>query len=183
MGAMEVQFGRVVDGGSFALIDRPDGVRLRLWSYDRKFAVPHDIAHFVAERAFGLDGGIWGSIAEGAVFESMEVVSGRLRHDRRKRSDAVLRKNKDQIGIAEVLAGVVHQGLEHDEHRIGRELTEAWGVFRADPCPFPRSQAVEAVAELRTIGEQWIKLPADVMMTLTWLFEGKRAQPARPKRR
>lgn len=173
--SVDVRFGRCDEGGSFAVIDRPDGVRLRLWSYDRKFAVPHDIAHFVAERVFGLDGGVWGSIAAGAVLESMEVLSGRLRHDRRARSEAVLRRNRDQIGLAEVLADVVHRGLDQDERMIGRNLREAWGVFRADPCPFPASQAVEAVAELRGIGEKWLKLPPDALLPLRWRIDGARA--------
>lgn len=63
---MNIEFAKRRGGGSIALIDRPDGVRLRLSSYDRKSAVPHDVAHRVAERAFRLGGDLWGSIAVGA---------------------------------------------------------------------------------------------------------------------
>lgn len=112
---MDVRFSRSPHGGSVALIDRSDGLTLRMWSYDRKHSVPHDLAHFVAERAFVLPQGVWGSIAAGAVFRSMEVVSGRCRHDSHARSAAVIAENAGHIGLAEIVAGVVHRGLTSTE--------------------------------------------------------------------
>lgn len=165
---MDVRFGKRPGGGSVALIDRPDGVQLRLRSYDRKHAVPHDLAHFVAERAFRLHGGLWGSIAAGAMLDSLDVVSGRLRHDRRARSEQVLRANAAEFGMAEVLAGVVHLGVDQDDRTVARELAAAWGVFHAGPCPVPASRAVDAVAELRALGRQFVALHPDATLPLTW---------------
>lgn len=165
---MDVRFSKRPGGGSVALIDRPDGVRLRLSSYDRKYVVPHDLAHFVAERAFRIHGGLWGSIAAGALLDSMELVSGRLRHDRKARSETVLRANAKEFGMAEVLAGVVHLGVDQDDRTIGRALRDAWGAFRAEPCPVPAERAVAAVAELRTLGARFAALGPAATLPLTW---------------
>lgn len=165
---MEVRFSKRPGGGSVALIERPDGVTLRLNSYDRKHAVPHDLAHFVAERAFRIHGGLWGSIAAGAMLGSMEVVSGRLRHDRKARSEKMLRTNAEEFGMAEVLSGVVHLGVDQDDRTIGRALRDAWGAFRSEPCPVPPERAVAAVAELRSLGDRFAALDAGGTLPLTW---------------
>ncbi len=165
---MDVQFSKRPDGGSSALIDRPDGVQLRLSSYDRKYAEPHDLAHFVAERAFRIHGGLWGSIAAGAMLDSLEVVSGRLRHDRKARSEKVLRANAKEFGMAEVLAGVVHLGVDQDDRTIGRVLHDTWGAFRSEPCPIPAERAVAAVAELRALGTRFATMAPDGTLPLTW---------------
>ena len=78
---VHVEFARRKGGGSLATIDRPDGVRLLLTSYDRANTVPHDLAHFVAERDLGLRRGLWGSIASGALFDSLQLISGKRRHN------------------------------------------------------------------------------------------------------
>jgi hypothetical protein len=93
---MRVEFWRREDGGSLALIDRDDGVRLALRSYDRTGEVPHDAVHLIGERALAMADGLWGSIAAGALFDSIEVVSGRRRHDRNARSDEIRRRNADR---------------------------------------------------------------------------------------
>jgi hypothetical protein len=168
LAGMDVRFSRRPGGGSLALIERADGVTLRLSSYDRKYVVPHDLAHFVAERAFRIQGGLWGSIAAGALLDSMEVVSGRLRHDRKVRSEKVLRANAEEFGMAEVLSGVVHLGVDRDDRTIGRALHAAWGTFRTEPCPVPAERAMAAVAELRTLGARFAALAPEATLPLTW---------------
>lgn len=165
---VDVRFSKRPGGGSVALIDRADGVRLRLSSYDRKYVVPHDLAHFVAERAFRIRGGLWGSIAAGALLGSMEIVSGRLRHDRQARSEKVLRTGAKEFGMAEVLTGVVHLGVDQDDRTIARALRDAWGAFRTGPCPVPADRAVAAVAELRTLGARFAALDPAATLPLTW---------------
>jgi len=165
---VEVTFLPTERRSSAALIARDDGVRLRLRSYDRKFAVPHDLAHFVAEQTFGLEHGVWGSIAAGAMFDSMTVISGRLRHDSRQRSTTLLKANQRELVLAEVLAGVVHQGLHHSNAALARELNEAWGTLREGPCPFTPSQAHNGVAELAALAEQWTATTPEHGLNLTW---------------
>jgi hypothetical protein len=167
-GRVEIRFSKRPGGGSLALIERPDGVTLRLSSYDRKHVVPHDLAHFVAERAFDIHGGLWGSIAAGAMLASMEVVSGRLRHDRTARSEKVLRSNASEFGMAEVLSGVVHLGVDQDDRAVARALRDAWGAFRTGPCPVPAERAVAAVGELRALGARFAALDPPATLPVTW---------------
>jgi hypothetical protein len=56
---VQVQFTRSADNGTVAEVARPDGVRIRVGSYDRTGLVPHDAAHLIIERAFGLRHGFW----------------------------------------------------------------------------------------------------------------------------
>ena len=132
---MDVAFSKRPDGGSLALIDREDGVRLRLRSYDRTGEVPHDAVHLIGERALGLTGGLWGSLQAGALFDSVEVVSGRLRHDRRQRSDAVRRENAAELRLAETVVGVLQQSLDRrrsvDEGGAGPGVGDHRGPARA----------------------------------------------------
>lgn len=174
---MDVRFSRSPHGGSVALIDRPDGLTLRMRSYDRKHSVPHDLAHFVAERAFVLPQGVWGSIAAGAVFRSMEVVSGRCRYDSRARSAAVIAGNARHIGLAEIVSGVVHRGLNLNRAGAELELRWGWGAVREGSCPSPIPGLHEAVAELRELVERWQLLPDDGQLRMQW------AIPVTPTRR
>jgi len=74
-------FTRAARGESITTIYRGGGVVVELPSYSRKHRVPHDLAHAVAEREFGLAGGVFGSIAAGAMFDNMRMPAGRPRHD------------------------------------------------------------------------------------------------------
>ena len=165
---MHVEFSRRPDGGSLALIDRDDGVRLRLRSYDRTGEVPHDAVHLVGERALGLTTGLWGSIAAGAVFDSVEVVSGKQRHDRRRRSDAIRRDNAEHLRLAETVVGVLQQSLDRDGPATKAALDEAWGITRTGRSPFTVDQAATAVTELRDLRRRWRDLGPDGTIGYDW---------------
>ncbi|GII34816.1 hypothetical protein [Planotetraspora mira] len=94
-------------------VHRRDGVTLEMRSYDRKFRVPHDLAHAVTERELKLDAGVFGCTAAGAVFSSMRVLSGSPRHDAAARSARIIKANARSITVAEVLSGV--PDLDSDE--------------------------------------------------------------------
>jgi hypothetical protein len=178
MSPVHVEFSRRAGGGSLATIDRPDGVRLLLTSYDRTGAVPHDLAHFVAERDLGLHRGLWGSIAAGALFDSVRVVSGKRRHDDVARSDAVRRDNADELTLAEVLVGAVHRALGLSDGAVVREIDRAWSSVREAACPFPPERRIAAVTALRELGRRFGELDAAATLPLDWP-----AVPARGRRR
>ena len=165
---MDVAFSKRPDGGSLALVERDDGLRLRLRSYDRTGEVPHDAVHLIGERALGLTGGLWGSLQAGALFESVEIVGGRPRHDRRQRSDAVRRENAEQLRLAETVVGVLQQGIDRDGAAVQAALEAAWGVTRVGASPFTAAQASVAVQELRTLRERWRHLAPDETITFVW---------------
>ncbi|ONH61714.1 hypothetical protein CcI49_05890 [Frankia sp. CcI49] len=170
---MRVSFRRVDgpkggDGGSVAVIERLDGVSLRMHSYDRTFSVPHDLAHFVAEQEFRLSRGVWGSIAAGAMFGSMTVVDGRLRHDSRQRSRELMRANQHEIRLAEIVAGAVHDAVERDAPPSAADIASAWQIYRTDTPSFPPDVPVRAVARLNVLRAVWQALGPDESIDLTW---------------
>lgn len=155
MAHVHVEFSPRGDGGSIARIERHDGVRLLLRSYDRTGEVPHDAVHLIGERALGMTGGLWGSLAAGALFDSVEIVGGRPRHDRHRRSAAVRRANAGQLRLAEVVVGVLQQCLDRDGPATKARLDEAWGITEVGPAPCTIAQATVVVQELRTLRERW----------------------------
>ncbi|MDD7940610.1 hypothetical protein PHK61_19480 [Actinomycetospora lutea] len=174
---MHVAFSKRPDGGSLALIDRDDGVRLRLRSYERTGDVPHDAVHLVGERALGITEGLWGSIAAGALFESIEVVAGKQRHDRRQRSDAVRRANADGLRLAETVVGVLQQSVDRDGPATTAALDAAWGITATGSSPFTTARVAIAVQELRALRDRWRLLGPEETIPYTW------PRPRRERRR
>jgi hypothetical protein len=75
---MRVTFPRLPDRQrAYALVERDDGVRYRLYAGTAGPQLPHDIRHLIAERELGLTDGVWAGIAAGVVLASMQHVSGR----------------------------------------------------------------------------------------------------------
>lgn len=168
---MQAEFHRTDSRGGYAvIIRRDDGLVVRLPGYDRTWRVPHDLAHFVAEREFRLDKGVFGSIAAGAMFSNMAVVEGRPRFDAKVRSRAVLRANTAEIGLAELLVDVVHQAVEHGQRFEGAlaGLRAAWGVLREGPCPLPPDALRRALTILSDLAERWQGLLEGERLTLRW---------------
>jgi hypothetical protein len=72
---------------------RSDGVRLSIPVFGRLDPIPHDLAHFVIERELDLQNGFLGSIADGAIFEGMHVISGRQPPHAGEHSRTVMKAN------------------------------------------------------------------------------------------
>jgi hypothetical protein len=163
---MLITFVRAVSGSTLATIHRRDGVVLELPGYDRKFRVPHDLAHAVTECELGMADGVFGSIAGGGVFENMRVVSGKPRHDAAERSRRLLAANKRPLGVAEVLAGAVHDAVEgRSTGGLLDHCKRSWGIFSTDPFPWPDAQVVAAVERLGTLADDFEQLGK---VRLTW---------------
>lgn len=184
MKAMHISVYPAGGGRYYSRVRRQDGVVLHLPGYDRKWSVPHDLAHFAAERAFGWTGGLWGSIAAGAELPNMHVISGRPRHDHKARSDAILRANSADLGIAEALAGLVHELTESAAVPVFGSLSRAWGTLRTGPCPFTSDQLEQAVADLRELRTRWQALAPGEHLDLHWPWPATRNRRQRqPSRR
>jgi formylmethanofuran:tetrahydromethanopterin formyltransferase len=76
---MRVTFWRFPGHSSaYSVIERDDGVVYRMKEFTRAGnRLPHDLRHFVVERELGIADGIWGGIAAGMVYTSMDHVQGR----------------------------------------------------------------------------------------------------------
>jgi hypothetical protein len=80
---MRVTFPRLPDHErAYALVERDDGAVYRLYGGQAGPRLPHDIMHFVVERELRIGDGIWGGIAAGIIFDTMQHVSGRRRRGR-----------------------------------------------------------------------------------------------------
>ena len=162
---MLITFARALSGSTLATIRRGDGVVLELPGYDRKYRVPHDLAHAVTERELGMAGGVFGSIAGGGVFDNMRVVSGKPRHDAAERSRRLLAANKQSLGAAEILAGVVHDAVELGETSTVERARRGWGIFSTEPLPWSERQVTGAVAVLRELA---VEFEATGKVVFTW---------------
>ncbi|MEV0902781.1 hypothetical protein [Actinoplanes sp. NPDC049802] len=163
---MLVVFAHSSTGATVATLHRADGVVLQLPGYDRKFRVPHDLAHFATERALQMAGGLFGSVAAGGVFTNMRLVSGRPRHDAAARSKRVIDANKQTLGVAEVLAGVIHQIVETDDPAPAATMVRnAWGVLDPGVFPWTDEQVGTAVRDLTELTGEW---EARGTLRLTW---------------
>jgi hypothetical protein len=140
------------------LIRRADGAEFTLFSYSRKHRVPHDLAHAVTERELGMPDGIFGCIAAGAVFDSMEQTAGKKRHDAKVRSTRVL-KAPNSIGMSEAISGVIHEAVEKHWLTPYARVREMWGVTRPDPCPYLDPDIDRATETLRELSHQWQAVP------------------------
>ena len=119
---------------------------LALPGFDKKHRVPHDLADFAAERHLRLPGGVFGSIAVGGVFSNMRVIAGRPRHDAAARSSRILRANKRTLGLAEVMADVIHSAVEQGGEQMAPvEARKIWASLAGGPFPWTDQQIDEAI--------------------------------------
>jgi hypothetical protein len=151
---MQLTFQHDPRGESLTLIQRSDGAVFTLSSYSRKHRVPHDLAHAVTERELGLADGVFGCIAAGVVFDSMRQIEGRRRHDAKLRSTRVL-KAAGNLGVAEVLSGILHEAVEKGRATPYVRAREGWGIIQQDPYPYRDADIDRATNTLRELGEQW----------------------------
>ena len=141
-------------GECVTLIRRADGAEFTLSSYSRKHHVPHDLAHAVTERELGMPDGIFGCIAAGAVFDSMQQTAGKKRYDAKIRSTRIL-KAPNSIGVSESLTSVIHEAVEKDRPTPYALARETWGITRPDPCPYLDTDLDRATETLRELSRQW----------------------------
>jgi hypothetical protein len=151
------------------VVHRSDNVTLEMRSYDRKFRVPHDLAHAVTERGLQLSAGVFGCIAAGAVFGSMRVVTGRPRHDAKARSASIIKANARSLTLAELLSGIVHDHVEGTLTRpLPKTLREAWGSQEQRPFPYSDAIVTSTANTLRTLAERWSRLSPEEGLEFTW---------------
>src|SRR5947209_2355421 len=102
---MQIDFIRESERRLVSVAVRDDGVSVQVPGYGPVAPLPHDLGHFVVERELRLQEGFWGSVAAGAIFPGMAVLTGRQRPHAAERSAAVIRQNGARITQAEVLVG------------------------------------------------------------------------------
>jgi hypothetical protein len=101
------------DGRYETVITRDDGVSFRIQGVGYAFAIPHDLAHYLVEKALRIENGFWGSVASGAVFPSMTHFAGRRKPKASERSSTLLKANARALIETEVLVRIFNDTIEH----------------------------------------------------------------------
>ena len=163
---------RTAEGRSTTHVRRDDGVTLELPSYVPLHRLPHDLAHFVIERALALTCGFWGSIADGAVFGGMEVVPQGRTARIEERSRQVMRGASSRVTEAEAVVGTV---VEIYQRRLDRDWAAARSLLGGTWRPARPSRGLPSQAEVRRICQEladaekrWFSMPIDSSVTLIW---------------
>jgi hypothetical protein len=177
--SMRVVFPRLADDAEAqAVVQRDDGVIYQVRGYRCGPELPHDLAHFVVERALGLTDGFWGSVASGAVFTSMSHVSGKRRPHAAETSKTIKRDQRGSIQYAELMVWLVEQITDGDQKTgFGRISSQNDGAVRrltarvlaTLPPPYPEPAEIRrAVAALDEAKARWRALDPGEELALTW---------------
>src|SRR3712207_634176 len=89
------------------LVERDDGVVFAMRGAGGGADLPHDLVHALVETELGIADGIWGCVAEGAVWSSMRHVSGRQPPHAAERSACLKKERAAAIQRAEGVADLV----------------------------------------------------------------------------
>ena len=178
---MRVTFPRLPDHErAYALVERDDGAVYRLYGGLAGPRLPHDIMHFVVERELRIGDGIWGGIAAGIVFDTMQHVSGRRPPHAREGS-----KELRQRGLrAEVLANFVEcvAGLDHPSDIQIRTLAAAKLTVLPEADADLEPAAVAAAAQaLQVEAARWARLRVGEELTYDWPREAVAAKARRAR--
>ena len=185
---MRVTFPRLPDHErAYALVERDDGTVYRLYGGQAGPRLPHDIMHFVVERELRIPDGIWGGIASGIVFDSMQHVSGRRPPHARERSRELLAGFHQRGLRAEVLANFVEcvAGLDHpsDVQILTLAATQLAVLPDGDTDVDPAEVAAAAQA-LQVEAARWARLRVGEELSYEWPRTPPAARRARaPKPR
>ncbi len=156
------------------LIARDDGVRFYIKGVGHNFAIPHDIAHFVVEKALQLTHGFWGSVADGAVFSTMIHAGGRRKPKAAERSKELLKANARHLNEAEVLVRIfndtIEQGHQEGSPALRSRLKERLYAAGQQPREISKSEISEVFAVYRFILSKWQNLPTGGSMDLFWKY-------------
>lgn len=169
---MEITFTKTGPRSYEVVARRRDGLVIRVNTPDRPQSLPHDMAHYLVERELGFDRGLWGSVAAGAVFKGMQVVSGRRPPHAEERSKAVIKAAHVQLAAAELYVSVVQsvarEGRERDWAFVNACLDEVWRPFRGPRRAVSREGVLRACEALREAEREWRELPVGHSLTVPW---------------
>ena len=177
---------RSAERTSTTQVRRDDGVTLELPSHAPFHRLPHDLAHFVVERALGLACGFWGSISAGAVFGGMQVVPRRRTVGAAERSRKLMKYAGSQITEAEALVGTV---VDIYQRRLDRDWPTARALLGGTWRPARPSRKLPTQTEIRRICEalaeaekRWLDLATGESLTLHWPQQQANVRRASPQR-
>ncbi len=179
---MRVTFPRLADHSrGYAVIERDDGVIYRMDGFANVTAkIPHDLRHLIVERELRVGDGIFGAIAAGTVWTSMEHLRGRRPPHAADRSQELKRTQRDRVRRAELLANLVeavaaldNPSLEEVRQVTRRKLSAVpLAEPGADPAAVmelpPPEVLVAAANALQVETARWARLRVGDELVYEW---------------
>jgi hypothetical protein len=166
---------------AYSVIERDDGVIYRMKEFIPPGArFPHDLRHLVVERELAIADGLWGCIAAGAVYTSMEHVRGRRPPHSAERSAELKRGQRQPVMRAGLLADLVEAVAmldppsEDDIRRLTRAKLSALpvtepGADAADAAAVPPPAALARAARaLQVEAARWARLRVGEELVYSW---------------
>ena len=186
---MRVTFPRLPDHRrGYAVVERDDGAVYRLYGGLAGPRLPHDVRHFVVERELRITDGIWGGIAAGIVFSSMEHVSGRRPPHAGERSRELLAGFRQPGLRAEALANLVERvaTLEHpSDLQIMTLAATQLAVLPPADAEVDPGQIAAAAQALQVEAARWARLRVGEQLSYDWpraaLAARARARARKPR--
>jgi hypothetical protein len=160
------------DGRYETVITRDDGASFGVSGVAHAFAIPHDLAHYVVEKALRIEDGFWGSVAAGAVFPTMRHLAGRRKPKASERSSALLKTNARALVEAEVLVRIFNDTIEQGHSERSPVLAGRLRERLARPGKQPRRIGPTEVAEVystyKALRQDWERLPIEGILVRHW---------------
>jgi len=186
---MHVTFPRLPDRErGYAVVERDDGAVYRLYGSQAGPRLPHDIMHFVVERELHIRDGIWGGIASGIIFDSMQHVSGRRPPHARERSRELLASFHSRGLRAEVLANFVEcvARLDHpSDTQIMTLAATRLSVLSDAEADVEPAEVAAAAQALQVEAARWARLRVGEEISYEWpltaLAARRRARARKPR--
>ena len=185
---MRVTFPRLPDHErAYALVERDDGAVYRLYGGRAGPRLPHDIMHFVVERELRIPDGIWGGIASGIIFDSMQHVSGRRPPHARERSKELLTTFHSRGLRAEVLANFVQcvAALDHpSDVQILTLAADQLSVLPDADAEVEPAEIAAAAQALQVEAARWARLRIGEEISYEWpqtALASRRARALKPR--
>jgi hypothetical protein len=168
-----IDFHKGSRGRYHSVLHRADGVSVRLegGSYNRIRSavgrVPHDIAHLIVEDAFGLRGGLWGTLAAGGLVQNATLASGRKPPHAERRAWAITERAGESLRQAEILVRAVADtsldGGTRDLRAFRARVGARWWAPSITPDALDR-----ACAALGEAADRWDGLEEAAVLRLSW---------------
>ncbi len=170
---MRIEVKRLDGAGMYeTVITRDDGVSYRIQGVGHAFAIPHDLAHYLVEKALSIEDGFWGSVASGAVFPSMTHLAGRRKPKASERSSTLLKANARALNEAEVLVRIFNDTIEQGHRENSTVLAGRLREGLASPRTKLRSISPRDIAAVysayKRLQQGWRTLPIGGTLTRQW---------------
>jgi hypothetical protein len=175
---MRITFRRFPDHSSaLSVIELDNGVVYRMRGFTRAGTrLPHDLRHLVTEHELGISDGIWGGIAAGMIYPSMEHVRGRRPPHAAQRSAELKWALRQRLMRAELFANLVEAIAMLDDPsadaiaRLSRAKLSVVPATEPAAVVAPPSPAVllAAARALQVAAARWARLRVGEELVYEW---------------